>query len=325
MELTPINLGNGILLFKNVLKDPQETYNFILDSKNNNDDPYFNKDKWTTWLPWGNYAKAYPNEDRSYKSSNSKGAELQKECLDVFFDVLKIVKKDYLDEDYFKKYGWQTDFPTTLEELEARVDAGNFNHTMADMPLFETSLNSDSEYQMKIHQDVMHWWGGGTHIYNFNIYVNDDYEGGDLIFFKHEGIKTAKYIDTYSGREAEAWIIEDYFEYKMEAGDGMIFPTDYYHGVKLLSGDKSKFYIRQFLSAPYAPEYYEKMRSMPQEEFEALLKSDQKKESLDRLMPVIFDSLDAIDLDSPKYSQVVEKQVACIIGTKQDISVALGK
>ena len=42
MELEPIDLGNGILLFKNVLKDPKKTYQFILDSKTN-DDPYFGK------------------------------------------------------------------------------------------------------------------------------------------------------------------------------------------------------------------------------------------------------------------------------------------
>ncbi len=58
MKLTPIDLGNGILLFKNALKDPKKTYEFILDSKTN-DDPFFGKDVWHDWQPWGNYAKAY--------------------------------------------------------------------------------------------------------------------------------------------------------------------------------------------------------------------------------------------------------------------------
>lgn len=319
MQLDPINLGNGVLLFKNVLKDPQKTYQFILDSKNG-DDPYINKDTWTTWLPWGNYSKVYPvTKDQTYKTDPSYGAELQRECLDIFFNVLKVYKEKFLDQSYFDKYNWSSDFPTSLEELEARLSAGNFNHSMADMPIFETCLNADSDYQMKIHQDIMHWWGGSNHIFNFNIYVNDDYEGGEIIFFTHENVEKAKYIDTYSGKEKEAWLIEDYFSYKMEAGDGMIFRTDYYHGVGKLSGDKSKFYIRQFLSAPHPKEYYEKMEALSPEDFQKELDKDRKKYSLDRTMPVIFDSLDSIDLDSPKYSQVIENQVACVIKTRKKI------
>jgi hypothetical protein len=298
MQFEPINLGNGILLFKNVLKDPQKTYQFILDSKTGND-PYVNKDTWTTWLPWGNYSKVYPNENHSYKNSDSYGAELQKECLDIFFSVLKSYKENYLNQSYFDKYGWDSDIPTSLEELEKRNAAGNYNHTMADMPIFETSLNADSEYQMKIHQDVQHWWGGGTHIFNFNIYVNDDYEGGEIFFFKHEDVEKVKYIDTYSGKEKEAWLVEDYFVYKMKAGDGMIFPTDYYHGVLPLSGDKTKFYIRQFLSAPRGKQFYDYQEQYG-DKFDEFFKEEQKKNSLVRTMPVLFDSLDSIDLDSPK-------------------------
>ena len=53
MNLKPIDLGSGILLFKNVLKDKVATYEFIKNSKNG-DDPYFNKDTWKDWRPWGN-------------------------------------------------------------------------------------------------------------------------------------------------------------------------------------------------------------------------------------------------------------------------------
>ena len=173
MELIPIDLGNGVLLFKNVLKNPQKTYEFILNSKTG-DDPYFNKNTWTTWLPWGNYSKVYPNQEESYKTSNSYGAELQKECLEIFFNVLKIYKEQFLDDKYFEKYNWDKNIPTSLEEMEKRIKSGDDKHIMADMPLFETSLNADSKYQMRIHQDVVHWWGGGEHMFNFNIYINDD-------------------------------------------------------------------------------------------------------------------------------------------------------
>ena len=68
------------------LKNKEEVYKFVLDSKTN-DDPYFGKSKWYDWKPWGNYAKAYPATDESYKTSDAYGAKLQRESLDIFFNV----------------------------------------------------------------------------------------------------------------------------------------------------------------------------------------------------------------------------------------------
>jgi hypothetical protein len=257
-----------------------------------------------------------------YKTSDSYGAELQKECIEVFFGILKIYKEKYFDDAYFEKYGFDKDIPTSLEELEAKLAAGNRSHAMADLVLFETNKNVTDDWQMQIHQDVMFWWGGGGHMFNFNIYINDDYEGGEITFYNHKTAKTAKYIDSYSGNEGEAVMVEDVFTYKMQAGDGLIFPVDVQHGVLPIKADGEKYYIRQFLTADNSDEYKAIHASFNGDEaaFEEHFKKSKKEADLLRETPFIFDSLDSIDLDSPKYSHIMEKKVPFVAASFKDLS-----
>jgi hypothetical protein len=320
MKLTPIDLGNGILLFKNVLKDPKKTYEFILDSKTN-DDPFFGKDIWHDWQPWGNYAKAYPNLSDDYKTSDAYGAELQKECLDIFFNVLETYKEHFKDKSFFDRNGFPEDYPTSLEELKRRHIMQDPTFEMADLVIFKTNKNTHKDWQMHIHQDTTPYFGLiANHMFNFNIYVNDDYEGGEIIFFKHQDTDRVSYVDSKTGKTEEAWIVEDFFEYKMEAGDGMIFPVDLYHGVKPIGENNSKYYIRQFMTHNRNKQNEDaKIKFLAggktEEEFEHLLEDSRKQAFATRKNPVLFNSIEDIDID-PSLNQV-----ACIIGSHRILGV----
>lgn len=321
MNLNPIDLGNGILLFKNVFKDKEKVYEFIKNSKTS-DDPYFGKDVWKDWQPWGNYAKAYPMQNHSYKNDPSYGAELQRECLDIFFEILKIYKNDFFDEKYFENNLIPKFIPTSLEDLEKNGDKNNV--CMADLVIFETNRNASNNWQMDIHQDVIKKLPvEQDHSFNFNIYVNDDYEGGDIFFFKHEGIEKVPYTDSITGEAGEAWLVEDYFEYKMESGDGLIFPVDIYHGVKKLTNGGSKYYIRQFLS--YMSQHYilEKKKEYdslpaPKQSFEEYLEEYKRHLINHRTTPELFDSLESISID--RNNDPYKTIVPCIIKNRKDIS-----
>ena len=319
MNLTPIDLGNGILLFKNVLKDPKKTYEFILDSKTN-DDPFFGKDVWHDWSPWGNYAKAYPNISDEYKTSNAYGAELQRECLDIFFGVLDIYKDYFKDDPFFERNGFPQDYPTSLEELERRSANGDNKFGTADLVLFETNKNTHPDWQMNIHQDTVPYFGLDiNHMFNFNIYMNDDYKGGEIIFFNHFGTDRTTYVDKNTGTTQEAWIVEDYFEYKMEAGDAMIFPVDLYHGVKPIGQNSSKYYIRQFISNFKMKDIEAAKKQFlsegkTNEEFDQLLEDSKKQAYSLRKNPMLFNSIDDINID------LSLNQVACVINSRKDIS-----
>ena len=62
---------------------------------------------------------------------------------------------------------------------------------------------------------------------------------------------------------------------KMEAGDALLFRTDVFHAVLPVVGNK--FYVRQFLTASFKPEYEAKKASMSEAEFEAFLKEKERE------------------------------------------------
>lgn len=326
MNLKAIDLGQGIYLFKNVFKDKEKVYKFILDSKNGSD-PYFNKGTWHDWSPWGNYSKAYPNTtDISYRDSNSEGADLLREGLEVFEYVLDHVKNNFTETTFFERHGFRKDFPTSIKQIHQRSETGDHRFQMADFVVFETNKNVHNDWQMMIHQDtVPHFGMTQNHMFNFNIYVNDDYEGGEIIFFKDEGIEKTTYIDKGTGEERPLWYVEDHFVYKMEAGDGMIFPVDLYHGVLPITGGGEKYYIRQFITYVTEDEFQaEKKRFLEsgksEEEFEAMVTDIRSKTHANRITPVIYNSIEEIPLNMSKDNP----QVACIIRSRKDISSLIG-
>lgn len=285
------NLGNGIILFKNVLKNPDEVYDFIKKSKTNND-KYFGKDIWKDWSPWGNYAKAYPMEDKSYLTSQDYGAKLQKEGLDIFFNVLKIYKENFLDHSYFEKYKYSKEIPTSMEELQS----SKF-YTMADFVIFETNKNTEAHAQMEWHQDIIYHWGKNNHILNFNIYINNDYDGGEIVFFKHQDVESVQYKDYVTGEIGKCLLVEDYFEYKMMPGDGMIFDTQIYHAVNKLGVGQSKYYIRQFLTHSFPEEYYlNKNKYSNFKDFENKIEEEFNYLKSNRKTPRLFTDINNITL-----------------------------
>lgn len=304
-----ILLSKDVLLFKNVLKDPAKTHKFVLESKVNGD-PYIGN--WEDWRPWGQYSKFDPHIDETYKTSDAEGAEHVREWIDIFFNVLKIYKKDYLNEDYFKKHDFDTDIPTSLEELESKFT--NLEaYRMADVVILESeNTESSRSLSMDYHQDRRFWFGGAPHVFNFNIYTNDDYEGGAIRFINIEDAEVKAYKDSFSGKEGKYLLVDDFFEYKMEAGDAMLFRTDHYHAVSPVVGNK--FYIRQFLTSKFPEEYLEeKEKCQNEEEWQKLLKSREKEGFESRDSMVLFENEDSIQLDNPMYADWHGNLVPCVL------------
>jgi hypothetical protein len=308
-----IVLGKDVLLFKNVLKDVKKAHQVVLESKTNKD-PYLGN--WEDWRPWGQYSKFFPLEDKSYKEDNSDSAELVKECLDIFFNVLKIYKNNYMNEEYFEQHGFPKDFPTSLQELEDSFNSPDPDrYCIADVLLLESENTSkERPLSMDYHQDRRFWFGGVPHVFNFNIYTNDDYEGGSIRFINTHDAEKKKYIDAFSGKEGEYLLVDDFFEYKMEAGDAMLFRTDHYHAVTPVIGNK--FYIRQFLSAKMPKEYWDLKNITPEEEFNDILNQKEKEGFENRPSMVLFDNEDSIILDSPTYADWHGVLVPCVLRAK---------
>lgn len=311
MNLEAIELSKDVLLFKNVLKDAAKTYKFVLDSKNNNDFYFGN---WEDWRPWGQYSKFIPEETDIWKTDASEGAEFLKECIDIFFNVLTIYKENYFNDQYFELHNYNKNIPTTLKELELGIQANPYDgFRMGDVVILESENTAETKkLSMDYHQDRRFWFGAAPHIFNFNIYVNDDYEGGAIRFINTHNAERKTYKDAHSGKEGTYLLVDDFFEYKMEAGDAMLFRTDHYHAVTPVVGNK--FYIRQFLSYSLPEEYWVKESEYKdQEEWQAFLKQKEKEGFENRESMILFDNEDSINLDSPMFAEWHGVLVPCVL------------
>jgi hypothetical protein len=292
-KIEPILLGKDILLFKNVLENPKEVYDFVLKTKTEND---VNFGEWSKWGNIGSYSKAYPQNSNEWKSLSNQSSILVKECIDIFFQALKIYKESYMNEEYFNMHEYPLNFPTSYEDLDANNPE---RYSISDLPIFEIpTTQAGKNKSMDIHLDRQFWYQGGPrHVFNFNIYINDDYEGGEIFFIDVENAERKIYVDS-TGNHIEYLLADEPLTYRMEAGDAMLFRTDVYHGVKPTIGNK--FYFRQFLDAPETLEIQNITKNMSNEDLEKFKKNCEVEGKSKMFTPVLFDSLEDIDVDSYK-------------------------
>jgi hypothetical protein len=263
--MKPILLKKDVLIFKNAVSDPQRLYEIILNSKQKREERF---GEWHDWLPWGNYAKAYPLTDGGWQTEDSDGAYFIRECIDSFFNAMTYYKENHLNEDYLNMWGESLDIPTTYEDMMSQEIPQKY--TMSDLLIAEScNTNPSKSLSMDFHKDRRMWLTGIPSIFNYNIYINDDYEGGEISFIDEETAVESTYIDR-NGEEQRCWLIDDPITYKMESGDGMLFRTDDPHGVFPIKGNK--YYVRQFLVGKEPEEYTNLLTSLSEEEFNNKMK-----------------------------------------------------
>jgi hypothetical protein len=309
----PIKINKGVYLFKNALNLPDKAYSFAKNSKNEKDE-FFNDSTWQNWLTWGNQSGCYVNQTKqltenfdSYNNSDSiTGIDLQRECTRIFFETLEYFKNNEIDNGYFDRYGFDKNIPTNYLELNEK------QYSLGDFVLFEAKHNNQNDWHMRPHQDNHKWWGTYRQVFNCNIYLNDDFKGGEIEFYEYNG-KTVDYVDCYSNNPGKAWVMENCKKYTIEAGDALLIETDAWHGVlPMLSG--SKYYVRQLLSYNMPTEdMIRYQQTMTKDEYELFYKNESKKYSQLRISPIKFDSLNEIDIDAPRYSEETSTVVPFIL------------
>jgi hypothetical protein len=275
-----IQLSKDVLLVKNSVEDPQRLYDIIKKSKQEEVN-FFGP--WTDWKPWGNYSKAYPRVDAGWRDCPSDGGYFIRENLKSFFAALKYYKENCLNEEYFKLWGEDPNIPTSWEELidmpgYGRTDVSKFKNPhrweYGDLLIAESvNTNPKQSLSMELHKDRRMWLNPAPSFFNYNVYINDDYEGGEIQFIDFENAEKSTYIDQ-NGEEKECWMIDDPLIYKMEAGDGMLFRTDHPHSVFPIKGNK--YYVRHFLIAPQPQELISYKETLSDEDFFAKLAEIEK-------------------------------------------------
>jgi hypothetical protein len=213
-NLEYIELHPKIDVYRNVLSNPQELYQTMNESEKTSDGKYFLK----TWDPWAHFGTYTQKKDMREVST------------EVLSDEMFIKEKKFVEEveaaynkvllDYVERHG--VDLPEgwhfsgcSYSKYNAKIDTLSNKMTMQ----YHTD-HITSEKDMP----------GSKFYLTCTMYINDDYDGGDIEF----------YVD---GK---------FINHKPAAGDILVFPSTepYYHGVKTINTNE-KFFVRNFIMVPH--------------------------------------------------------------------------
>jgi predicted 2-oxoglutarate/Fe(II)-dependent dioxygenase YbiX len=214
-----IVLYDKVHVYKEIFKDVGSSAKFFLENNN-----------WEKWGKWGRMShinnlvfnsENFPTEEewQNYKirvAKNNEKSEHKKfdSVSEEIFDIFYKVTKDY--------------------SFLNPADLPNWSFAPPSFCVYETKDGGSETKEMEYHTDYQRELAdepGEKFAITCNFYLNDDYEGGEIMF--------KIYNEEKNCYEA--------FEYHPEAGDVLVFPsTDpYLHGVRLVTGGEKKF-IRSF-------------------------------------------------------------------------------
>jgi len=135
--------------------------------------------------------------------------------------------------DYIEKWkdagDWTYDIPK-WDIFERETDNLD-NMCLSSFEILQHKLNLEKDYTIGVHTD---WHDhrkdepGPKQILTYTIYINDDYEGGEIDF-----------VDEATG---------NLIVYKPKRGDVTVFPSGrpYWHGARAVTGGSNKVFIRTF-------------------------------------------------------------------------------
>lgn len=213
-KLEYIELYPKLYVYRNVLEDPAQLYDVMNASEKTSEGKYMLK-TWDPWAHFGTYTQS--------KHITQVPVEVQSE--EMFIKEKKFVEDveaaySKVIADYVERHnidlpeGWRFS-GASYSKYHAGTDNLNNNLTM--------QYHTDHITSQK---DMP----GDKFFITCTMYINDDYDGGDIEF----------YVDGTA------------INHKPKAGDILVFPSTepYYHGVKTINTNE-KFFVRNFIMTPH--------------------------------------------------------------------------
>jgi predicted 2-oxoglutarate/Fe(II)-dependent dioxygenase YbiX len=213
-----VELHPNVLIYRGLFNNPEKLIDFFRETN-----------EWNQWFVYGDMTtitesdhvfQNFPTKDHwdstivQKDSSNSETTEI----LNVFYEATSHYK-----ENFFKD------------------ETPNWKFTAPAICMYKTDGGADTNVGLFYHTDFQQERAdapGPKPVITCTMYLNDDYEGGEICF---------KILNE------EGNAIETYFEHKPKAGDILVFPSrsPYYHGVnKTTKGQK--YFVRSFWQYQYA-------------------------------------------------------------------------
>ena len=255
-------ISKGVVVFKNVLKDPQHTYELIKQSQVKKDSLF------SDWVRWGSAGLKSILNPFDYSDTGSESEQFIQELRAIFSKCFTIYKDKYADIEYHKTLDIDPHYemPNTSEEklfsLKERLEYGGWGPAYFLVGDYSKSFHENG-LMYGYHLDRTPFWGTPPYAYSLNVYPHDNYDGGGLAFID---MSTAEKKVTGSG--AEYWLIDKPIEYKPESGDAILFPSMQYHAT-FQSYNGEKVFIRMHMQSPNPNSYLKDIEGMSKAEIEA--------------------------------------------------------
>lgn len=222
----------GIVVYHNAL----ETFNDVMDLHKQADvikEKKYNLDPSRQWLRYGSIT----NLDGPWIPENDDEELIkQSKTIKSIFQTYKLVIDDFLKSHFIKE-----DFPSFIENWDTQGElwfSGGLTLLKYDVKTkeyYENDSHGGHSRTMGFHTDRHHYdvdSRGPKLIITVTMYLNDDYDGGEICFF-----------DNSTGNQ---------YSYKPKPGDVTVFPSGdpYFHSV-LPAYNAERYLARMFLMYRY--------------------------------------------------------------------------
>lgn len=240
-------------LMPNVLvyRDVFENINDVVDLIKKTEEDSNLIGAWENWSALGKMKLLFLHDLDNYSLSNS-----QKYIISEIYDSYYFVLKDYIKT--------RTDFKIWPDYIKNWNLNSNNNFIESEIGLLKHDASNEDLLAMHYHTDSHEWdkESAGKHfMITVTIYPNDDYDNGEISFFKED--------------------TKEILKYKPKAGDIVVFPSvwPYFHGV-YPAKKHPKYLIRMFLFYNYegSNEWHNNLIKYGKEEWLRMEEENFKKE-----------------------------------------------
>lgn len=212
-DIKVYKISEGVILYKDVFKNVDDILSFFKEAESYEENNYMMK----KFEPWGQYGTMTEIDSASfhdfgpgYFNQNNPEEVKQKTILQELYNSYKFVKKDFM-----KKYGNSDIWPEHYNKVNLFNEANNTKIAFLKYDIKNVIELENIKYNFTaFHSDYFQQdmdTPGYKLIFTVMIYLNDDYDGGEICFWNGEKI----------------------LGYKPQAGDVIVFPScePFYHGV----------------------------------------------------------------------------------------------
>ena len=206
-----IELMPKVFVYRNAMPDIKNLHSIMKDSEENSNGKYYLK-TWDKWAHFGTYTQ-HKSEHEPFEDGEMYDKE--KYFVETVNNTYSKVISHYVEK-------LNIDLPES-----ARFSGCSFSKYEPNIDHMANNMTMQYHTDFIMSQKDM---PGEKFLITCTMYINDDYDGGNIEFF----------VDGKT------------YDYKPEAGDILVFPSiaPYYHGVKTIKNGR-KFFVRNFVMYEY--------------------------------------------------------------------------